>query len=209
MALGIADIIESIRQKEIVVQPLSRDHIQRAGVQLSLGGKLAKLKPGQRIDPASGVPPEWEVITIDPVNGYEVKPGEFILGHTQELLGIPNDILAMVDGRSTAARLGIVPHMAAMAIWPGHGKGERGPRPITLEFKNQGDATIVFRPGWWIANLTFHRLETPVKISYDDAKVSRYGNDTAIMLPRFNGEILQPENFIEDVTTFDFSMVAA
>ena len=191
-----------------MVTPLSVKHIQRAGIQLSLGAKLAKLKAGQRIDPASGVSPEWEVFTIDPEKGDEVHPGEFLLGHTHESLGIPNDILAMVDGRSTAARLGIVPHMAAMAIWPGHGKGKNGARPITLEFKNQGNATIVFRPGWWIANLTFHRLDTPVTISYDDAKGSRYGEDTAIMLPRFNGELLTPEDFIEDPTTFDFSTVA-
>ncbi len=197
MALGRDDIIKLIQQREFEIDPLSADHIQPAGIQLSLGSNLARMKPGQRIDPASGIEPEWELFTIDPEKGYDMKPGEFLLGHTQEKVGVPNSILAMVDGRSTAGRVGTVPHMAAMAIWPGHGKGPHGPRTITLELKNQGDAIIVFRPGWWIANLTLHRLETPVTVSYDSAKASKYGADTAIMLPKFNGEILLPERYID------------
>ena len=205
MALGNSDIAELIRSGTLVVSPLTQQHIQCAGIQLSLGAKLARMKPGQRIDPASGIAPEWTVFDIDPETGYDFKPGEFLLGHTGEALAIPNTMLAMVDGRSTAARLGVVPHMAAMAIWPGHGYGKVGPSPraITLELKNQGDATIVLRPGWFVANLTLHMLKTAVTISYDAAKHSRYGSDTALMLPRLNGELLDTSRFIEDPAVFE------
>ena len=198
MNLGRQQIVELLRSGQLVVDPISPGHLQPAGIQLSLGKMVAKMKLGQIIDPASGIAPEFDTFEIGPA-GLPLAAGEFLLGHTLEKLAIPGNMLAMIDGRSTMGRIGIVPHTAAMAIWPGHGKGPLGPRQITLEIKNHADCTVVLRPGLFIANMTFQTLETPVEHNYDSSTSSKYSADQGIMLPRFDGEFVNEAQFVRDL----------
>ena len=194
MALGRSDILEAIASGTLTIEPFRKhQHLQTAGIQLSLGRKLSKLRPGQTIDLASGKSPEYDEFDI-PQEGYSLPPGGFVLGHTFEKVCLPNDLLGMVDGRSTFGRIGGTPHQAAMAIWPGHGNGEGGPRHITLEIKNQtSDCVIVLTERLFIANMTFHRVETAADVAYDRAPSSRYGKDYGKMMPRFKQETLELE----------------
>jgi dCTP deaminase len=68
-----------------------------------------------------------------------LDPGEFVLAQTLENVLIPNDLVGLVEGRSSWARMGVTIHLTAPKIDPGfHG-------PITLEMANFTKAPIELR----------------------------------------------------------------
>jgi len=50
---------------------------------------------------------------VEKGEGMVVHPGEFVLGSTLESLKLPNNMVARIEGRSSYARLGLIPHTAA------------------------------------------------------------------------------------------------
>ena len=88
---------------------------------------------------------------------YDLEPGGFVLAMTHESVTVPSDMIALVEGRSTYARMGLSMHQTAPWIQPGW-TGR-----IVLEIRNAGPLTIrltplVDRP----CQLTFFRLTSPV-----------------------------------------------
>src|SRR5436305_9475499 len=59
-----------------------------------------------------------------------INPGECLLGHTKEVVDLPNDIVARIEGKSSLGRLFLAVHITAGYIDPGY----RG--SITLEMVN-------------------------------------------------------------------------
>lgn len=71
---------------------------------------------------------------------FELHENEFVLALTHETVSIPNHLIAMVEGRSTYARVGLTMHQTAPWIQPGW-TGQ-----ITLEIRNSGPLTISLQP---------------------------------------------------------------
>lgn len=67
-----------------------------------------------------------------------------------------------MEGRSTAARLGLVVHMTAPTIHSGYGAtADKGPGIITLEIYNYGPFKICVTPGrTYICQLIFEAVKT-------------------------------------------------
>ena len=72
---------------------------------------------------------------------FIVQPGEFVLGVTEETVGIPDDIVARVEGRSSLGRLGIVVHSTAGFVDAGF------VGTITLEISNLNRMPVALYPG--------------------------------------------------------------
>jgi len=75
----------------------------------------------------------WENDTRDI---YVLRQGHFVLAQTFEDVSLPNDLMGLVEGRSSLARLGIGIHLTAPKIDPGF----RG--KITLEMSNNGNVDV-------------------------------------------------------------------
>ena len=71
---------------------------------------------------------------------YVLDPGEFILALTHEHIWMPRNLIAMVEGRSTYARVGLSMHQTAPWIQPGW-DGQ-----ITLEIRNSGPFKVALTP---------------------------------------------------------------
>lgn len=71
---------------------------------------------------------------------FTLDPGEFVLAMTHESITVPNDLIALVEGRSTYARLGLSMHQTAPWIQPGWSG------PIVLEIMNNGPLKIELTP---------------------------------------------------------------
>jgi deoxycytidine triphosphate deaminase len=67
---------------------------------------------------------------------YVLKQGKFVLAQTFEEVSLPNDLMGLVEGRSSVARPGISIHLTAPKIDPGF-KGK-----ITLEMTNNGNVDV-------------------------------------------------------------------
>ncbi len=93
--------------------------------------------------------PSMREVELDPVHGYVLKPGEFILAHTVEWFEMPDDLAALFRSKSSMGRTGLE-HMDAGWVDPGfYGR-------LTLELTNCLKwHSIRLRPGDRIGQLVF------------------------------------------------------
>jgi len=121
------------------------------------------------IDPAEEQPELTRLIEVDPAEGFILHPGEFVLGSTYEQVGLPDDIAARLEGKSSLGRLGLLTHSTAGFIDPGF-EGH-----VTLELSNVATLPIRLWPGMKIGQLCFFRLSSPAERPYGaGATYSRY-----------------------------------
>ena len=121
------------------------------------------------IDPAQDQPELTRLLEVDPDEGFILHPGEFVLGSTFEQVGLPEDIAARLEGKSSLGRLGLLTHSTAGFIDPGF-EGH-----VTLELSNMATLPIRLWPGMKIGQLCFFRLTSPAERPYGKgATHSRY-----------------------------------
>ena len=109
---------------------------------------------------------------------FILNPGQFVLAETLECIGLPDNIVATIEGKSSIARLGITLHQTGGWI----DAGFRG--TITLEMANVNSRPVKVYAGMPIGQLVFYtteRAENPYYKKSDakyidprQATVSRY-----------------------------------
>lgn len=90
----------------------------------------------------------------------EFKPGIPYIAHTVDKIDLPDWIAAMLTGRSSVGREGLIVHKTAGWIDPGF-TGQ-----LTLEVYNFGDESVHLDPGDRVAQLVFFRTDRPTS-GYD------------------------------------------
>jgi len=120
--------------------------------------------------------------TVTPEEGMVVHPGEFVLGSTLETLNVPNNLVARIEGRSSYARLGLIPHAAAGFVDPGF-QGN-----ITLEIQNLGNVPITIYPEDRICQVVFETMTSESENPYGDKKDSKYMGQTGATGSRLGEE---------------------
>ena len=92
-----------------------------------------------------------------------------MLGSTYEVVTLPDDIAARVEGKSSLGRLGLLTHATAGFVDPGF-SGH-----VTLELANVATLPIKLYPGMKIGQFCFFRLSSPSEHPYGSEKYgSRY-----------------------------------
>jgi dCTP deaminase len=100
---------------------------------------------------------------------FILHPGEFVLGSTFEVITLPDDIAARLEGKSSLGRLGLLTHSTAGFIDPGF-TGH-----VTLELSNVATLPIKLWPGMKIGQVCLFRLSSPSEHPYGSAVYgSRY-----------------------------------
>ncbi len=149
-----------------------RSSIHAASVDLTLGRyfkiydhtKLAILDPKEK-ELISSV---MRTIEIEDSKPFIIQPGEFVLGVTQEIVSIADDLMARLEGRSSIGRLGVIIHATAGLVNPGFSGS------FTLEISNINRMPIALYPGMHICQISFEEMTTRVSESYADKKESKY-----------------------------------
>lgn len=194
MILSQPQIREEVEKGEIRFDPpLEKRQWGEASIDLRLGRTFTRLKPAPSvtISMAEGIGVVsdnglWTAKTLkekdefDKPETFELGPNEFILAQTYERIWIPNHLIALVEGRSTYARVGLSMHQTAPWIQPGW-NGQ-----ITLEIRNSGPLKIKLTPLVDMpCQLTFFQLTST--LTKDEAYGSRstdvFQNQTSA-LPR-------------------------
>lgn len=154
MILSDASIYGALQQSDLIISPIEENQIQPASVDLRLDRTLLNID-GEETD-----------IFDEP---YLLQPGEFILGSTLEYVEIPSDLVAMVDGRSSIGRLGVMVHVTAGYIDPGYCGN------ITLEIYNVSDKVFELKYNDSICQLVLSTLTQPCLRPYgSDGIGSKY-----------------------------------
>jgi dCTP deaminase len=109
-------------------------------------------------------------VSIDPAEGFELGPKQFVLGYTQQRIYLPNSsrIAGRAEGKSSLARLGIGVHVTAPTIHAGFGyNSEDADHPglrIQLEIFNVGNQIVVLDVGMPICQLILEEVrEVPTR----------------------------------------------
>ena len=161
------DIADSVKKKQIRIEPFDRKNLQSDAYKLHLDGDIAVPKSGlldQKL-----VTDYSSFYSKKKSENFVLRPGAFILAKTKEKITIPRGLSGIVGGRSTIALMGISVIKTAPLIHAGHGLPN--PRKIILEILNSSPFDIVLHEGMNIGEISFLELKTPTDIPYDS-----YGN---------------------------------
>jgi dCTP deaminase len=188
MILSDAEIRRRLDRGELVVEPLADPdlQIQPASVDLRLGREFLEFQhtniPCIHPDSEREIEEYVSETIVDGDGEFILHPGDFVLGTTVERVGIPPDLIAHVEGRSSLGRLAIVVHATAGLCDPGFtGK-------ITLELSNLGAAPVALSPEMRISQLTFTELTSPAERPYGEERGSKYQGQDGPQASRIGGD---------------------
>ena len=157
MILSDRTIIKMLDEKSLVINPVTKEQIQPASVDIRLGNTFSVVDdtPSNIITLESQI--SYKTITTDT---YLIMPGEFVLATTMEYFELPDNLTAFVEGRSSLGRMGLFIQNAGW-VDPGF-KGE-----ITLELYNANRCAIELKAGRRVGQLVFAEMDEPALNSYN------------------------------------------
>jgi dCTP deaminase len=169
--LSDRDIKLELDAGRIGLDPYDPSLIQPSSIDVRLD-RLFRLFDNHKypfIDPAEEQPELTRLVETKADEPFILHPGEFVLGSTYELVGLPDDVAARLEGKSSLGRLGLLTHSTAGFIDPGF-SGH-----VTLELSNVATLPIKLWPGMKIGQLCFFRLSSPADHPYGSSEYgSRY-----------------------------------
>jgi len=169
--LSDRDIRAEVEAGRVLIAPYDPEMIQPSSVDVRLDRHF-RLFDNHRyphIDPAEPQEDLTQPFECEPGEPLVLHPGEFVLGSSYERIGLPDNIAARLEGKSSLGRLGLLTHSTAGFIDPGfHGH-------VTLELSNVSTLPILLRPGMKIGQMCFFQLSSPAERPYGSgASGSRY-----------------------------------
>ena len=171
MLLSDRDILSEIEGGRVSLDPFDPSMIQPSSIDVRLD-RFFRVFENHRyphIDPAEAQDELTREVEPQGEEPFILHPGEFVLGSTYEVVGLPDDIAARLEGKSSLGRLGLLTHSTAGFIDPGF-TGH-----VTLELANVANLPIKLWPGMKIGQLCFFRLSSPAEHPYGSEKYgSRY-----------------------------------
>ena len=171
MLLSDRDIRAELDSGRVQLDPLDLGMIQPSSIDVRLD-RFFRLFDNHKypfIDPAEEQPDLTRAVEVLADEAFILHPGEFVLGSTFELVTLPDDIAARLEGKSSLGRLGLLTHSTAGFVDPGF-SGH-----VTLELSNVATLPIKLWPGMKIGQLCFFRLTSPSENPYGSEKYgSRY-----------------------------------
>ena len=149
MILSDKTILRMLKEKSLVINPVTEAQIQPASVDIRLGNTFSVVD-----DTPSGIITlndriAYKTITADK---YLILPGQFVLATTMEYFELPDDLTAFVEGRSSLGRMGLFIQNAGW-VDPGF-RGE-----ITLELFNANRCAIELQAGRRVGQLVFAQMD--------------------------------------------------
>ena len=157
MILSDKTIIRMLKERSLVIEPLTDGQIQPASVDIRLGNTFSIVDdtPTGIISLSSEI--RYKTITADK---YLILPGQFVLATTMEYFELPDDLTAFVEGRSSLGRMGLFIQNAGW-VDPGF-KGE-----ITLELFNANRCAIELKRVRRVGQLEKEKMDDKAQVPYN------------------------------------------
>ena len=171
MILSDRTLRQQIADGRIVIEPFDDHSVQPSSIDVRISNlfRVFRNYTARVIDVKHDMTTLTEPIEIAPEGVFMLHPGEFVLGSTLERIGVPDDLVGRIEGKSSLGRLGLIIHSTAGFIdagFDGH---------ITLELANMANLPITVYPGMRIAQLSFMTLSTPADHPYGSSRLgSKY-----------------------------------
>jgi dCTP deaminase len=138
----------------VIIDPLARDQVGPASIDLHLGDEIRVMHDGHGPVPVTD---DVDYRTITEVRSlatpYPLAPGETIHGITRERITLPGDIGGWLEGRSRFARLGLMIHVTSGFVQPGVSTRQ------VLEMSNVSGRTLLIHAGVRLLQIVLQRCE--------------------------------------------------
>ena len=141
--LSDRDILAEIDAGRIAMEPWDPAMLQPSSIDVRLD-RFFRVFENHRyphIDPAADQSDLTREVEPEGDEPFILHPGEFVLGSTYEVVTLPDDIAARVEGKSSLGRLGLLTHATAGFVDPGFS------RPRHPRAGQRGDAADQALPG--------------------------------------------------------------
>jgi len=153
MLLSDRSILSRLKKGSIVIDPpLTTGQLRPVGIRVHLGSEISVPVGGQLVDLADPNELRYERHDIRS-RSFILESGTFVLATTIERIKTGGDLLCVLEGRSTIARLGVTIHNTASFL---DGSQDSWIRPV-LEISNHGPLRIALQMGVPIGMLCFAR----------------------------------------------------
>ena len=191
MILSDVTIREEIKAGRIQIDPFDESCVQPSSIDLHVDAQFRVFANSRYpyIDVRREMPDLTEVVEVAEGDPFILHPGEFVLGSTLERVGIPDDMVARLEGKSSLGRLGLLIHSTAGYVdpgWDGY---------LTLELSNVANLPITIYPTMKIGQISFFRLSTPAERPYGSSQTkSKYQGQRGPTASRFFEEFRGSED---------------
>ncbi|MCI7252144.1 MAG: dCTP deaminase [Succinatimonas sp.] len=186
-SLSDKDILELIRLGKLNISPLQVSNIQPGSIDLTLADSIEQFSFDKTIDLSElskdDLKRSSKIISIS--DGYELKPGEFVTGHSSELISLPQDVNGLIMNRNSLAKVGL-----NAAISQYINPGFHGNKIIVIA--NMGATSIILKPGIRICTLVLFRMSSTSYRAYDQR------HDTASIKDHMTGMSYTDSKHIDD-----------
>lgn len=164
-------IKEAIASGRIVIDPFEESYVQPSSIDLRVD-RFFRVFENHRypyIDPKAPQEDLTTLVETEDDEPFILHPGEFVLGSTLERVGLGEDIVARLEGKSSLGRIGLLIHSTAGFVDPGFDGY------LTLELSNVANLPIAIYPGMKIGQISFYQLTTAAEHPYgSDGAGSKY-----------------------------------
>jgi dCTP deaminase len=185
VVLSDGTIRELVASGRLVIDPFDPTLVQPSSVDVRASGDFRVFRNNRRphIDVREPIDDLTELVSIAGDEPFVLHPGEFVLGSTMERVGLPDDLVARLEGKSSLGRLGLLIHSTAGFVDPGW-EGT-----ITLELSNVARLPITIYEGMKIGQLSFMRLDRPAERPYGHPDLgSRYQGQAGPVDSRYSDD---------------------
>jgi dCTP deaminase len=162
MILSDKDIKNYLDEGRISISPYEPKNLQPASVDLRLDRTflIFDVVNHHVIDVREPVDNLMRRVEIDGQTPFILHPGEFALGATYEEVGVGDDVVGRLEGKSSLGRLGIIIHATAGYLDPGN------KLKLTLELTNIGSLPVKLYWKMPIAQMSFSPLSSACETPY-------------------------------------------
>ena len=172
-------IRDAIKSGKIKIDPFDENLIQPNSLDVRLGNHFVWYNPSENIiDPyrKDSINQDFSETRAESII---IEPGDFILAETLEVIGLPDDIVATIEGKSSIARLGLSLHQTGGWI----DAGFQG--TITLEMANVNKRPIQIYSGMPIGQFVFYKTEHAEK-PYNKKCDAKYNNQKNATISKYS-----------------------
>ena len=160
--LSDRDLLAEINKGSIIIEPFDPACVQPSSIDVKVSNlfRVFRNHSAAVLDVKKDLTDLMELVEVPEGEAFMLHPGECALGSTRERVGVPNNLVARVEGKSSLGRLGLVIHSTAGFIdagFDGH---------VTLELANLANLPITLYPGMKIGQISFITMTSPADKPY-------------------------------------------
>jgi dCTP deaminase len=172
-------ILDRIARGSINIDPYDAKLVQPNSLDIRLGNHFVWYTGSSEvIDPYNKDSVSYGIEEVH-ADSFILNPGQFVLAETLECIGLPDNVVATIEGKSSIARLGITLHQTGGWI----DAGFRG--TITLEMANVNSRPVKVYAGMPVGQLVFYTTERAER-PYDKKGDAKYLDQRQATLSRYH-----------------------